>query len=385
MHLYEEHGPRFAERLRGMFAIAVWDGARQRLVLARDRFGIKPLYYRDGGRVCVRLRAQGAPPAAGLRRATSTSTRSRSFLAFNAIHGPRTIFRAVRKLPPGHVLVLEDDVVRLERYARRAAGARATATSRGTRSPPSCASACATRSARTWWPTCRSACCCPGGIDSSALAALAATETRPRARRSRSGSPSGRSPSSSRRARSPSATGPTTTSSCCEPDAAELLPRDRAPRSTSRSPTRRRCRPTWSPELAAEHVKVALSGEGGDELFGGYETYVADLLAQRAGPAAARALAARRAAAERLGPRAARLQAQALHARRAPAAARAPPRLEGDLLGRRAGRAAAPRAPGHGGPARRLSRALGARPRARTCSRACRTSIARSTSSTTCS
>ena len=44
LHLYEEHGDRFAERLRGMFAIAIWDARRRRLVLARDRFGIKPLY-----------------------------------------------------------------------------------------------------------------------------------------------------------------------------------------------------------------------------------------------------------------------------------------------------------------------------------------------------
>jgi asparagine synthase (glutamine-hydrolysing) len=52
VHLYEQHGPRFAERLRGMFAVAIWDSRRRRVVVARDRFGIKPLYWRaEGGTV----------------------------------------------------------------------------------------------------------------------------------------------------------------------------------------------------------------------------------------------------------------------------------------------------------------------------------------------
>ena len=87
-------------------------------------------------------------------------------------------------------------------------------------------------------------------------------------------------------------------------------------------------------KLAAEDVKVALSGEGGDELFGGYYTYVADLLAERFGPLADARAAARRAAAVLDAQGEPRLQGEALRARRAPAAARAAPRLEGDLLGR---------------------------------------------------
>src|SRR3954453_23031223 len=113
VHLYEEHGPGFAERLRGMFAAAIWDAGRGRLVLARHRYGIKPLYYRHVGdelRFASELRA--------LPRGEVDLDALEAFLAFNSIPAPYSIFREVRKLPAGHVLVWHDGGVTVERFAR---------------------------------------------------------------------------------------------------------------------------------------------------------------------------------------------------------------------------------------------------------------------------
>src|SRR5207244_7234235 len=111
----EQHGLEFAARLRGMFALAIWDAQRRRLVLARDRFGIKPLYYREAGdelSFASELRA--------LPRGAIDLDALEAFLAFNSIPAPLTIFRDVRKLPAGHLLTWEDGRVRLERFARPA-------------------------------------------------------------------------------------------------------------------------------------------------------------------------------------------------------------------------------------------------------------------------
>src|SRR6266542_1197374 len=115
LHLYEQHGDRFAELLRGMFAVAIWDAARRRLVLARDRFGIKPLYYREGsGELAFASELRALP------RGEIDLDALEAFLAFNSIPAPLTIFREVRKLPAGHLLLWEDGRVRLERFARPA-------------------------------------------------------------------------------------------------------------------------------------------------------------------------------------------------------------------------------------------------------------------------
>src|SRR5438034_8015549 len=115
LHLYEEHGEGFAQRLRGMFAIAIWDRSRRRLVLARDRFGIKPLYYRATERELAFASELRALPRGGI-----DLDALEAFLAFNSIPAPLTIFQEIRKLPPGHLLSWEDGRVELRRFARPA-------------------------------------------------------------------------------------------------------------------------------------------------------------------------------------------------------------------------------------------------------------------------
>ena len=178
-----------------------------------------------------------------------------------------------------------------------------------------------------------------GGVDSGALAALAAEESSEPVRTFSIGfEEASFDELAGARAVARAVRHASTASSSLRPDAALLLPAlaeafDEPFADSSALPT------YLVSKLAAEDVKVALSGEGSDELFGGYYTYVADLLAERFGPLAARA----RPLVDRLPTSTRkvelRLQGEALHARGAPAAARAPPRLEGDLLRRRARRA----------------------------------------------
>jgi len=107
VHLYEEHGDRLVERLNGMFAFAIWDGKRRRLLLARDRIGIKPLYYaRLAGRLVFgsELKAILEHPAVP-RRLDPTALSD--FLAFLYVPAPKSIFRDVFKLPPAHTLTLD--------------------------------------------------------------------------------------------------------------------------------------------------------------------------------------------------------------------------------------------------------------------------------------
>src|SRR5690242_7617370 len=105
VHLYEEEGEHLVGRLRGMFAFALWDRRRRRLLLARDRVGIKPLYiYRDAEKLLFGSEIKALLAHPGVERALDAAGLE-DYLAFGMVPGAGSIFRRVEKLPPAHVLV----------------------------------------------------------------------------------------------------------------------------------------------------------------------------------------------------------------------------------------------------------------------------------------
>jgi asparagine synthase (glutamine-hydrolysing) len=107
LHLYEEEGVDFLTRLRGMYALALWDEPRQRLVLARDRFGKKPLYYHVGPEGLVFASELGGLAASGHFERRPDLDAIDAFLCLQYVPSPSTGFLGVRKLPAGSRLICE--------------------------------------------------------------------------------------------------------------------------------------------------------------------------------------------------------------------------------------------------------------------------------------
>jgi asparagine synthase (glutamine-hydrolysing) len=287
VHLYEEHGAAFVERLRGMFAVALWDEREQRLLLARDRFGIKPLYYRhrDGDlSFASELKAMLEQP--GFSRAIDPQAVA-AYLAFNSIPAPLTIFSEARKLPPGFLLLWQGGAIKQTRYARPS---------------PVAAEQVRRESADELAGELREVLrdsirahlvadvpvgvLLSGGVDSGGITALAAGESTEPLKTFSIGFEEGGFDELSQARLVAERFGTDHRELILRPDAVELLPKlveafDEPFGDSSALPT------YLVSELASGEVKVALSGEGGDELFGGYYTYVADLLAPRFGRLAA--------------------------------------------------------------------------------------------------
>jgi asparagine synthase (glutamine-hydrolysing) len=117
VHGYEEWGERCVQRFRGMFAFGLWDSTAHRLLLARDRFGVKPLYYADlpGVGLVFGSEIKSILENADVPRGWRADALD-AYLTLLYVPAPDTIYQAIRKLPPAHVLVAERGQVRISRY-----------------------------------------------------------------------------------------------------------------------------------------------------------------------------------------------------------------------------------------------------------------------------
>ena len=283
VHLYEDHGPGFVEKLRGMFAIALWDERARRLVLARDRFGIKPLYYRRTAETlsfASELKALLRQP--GFSREIDLDALE-TYLSFSFVPAPLTIFQGVHKLPPGAVLTWEADEpdVQIASYARPRPVAAGEVRDEADEELADELIARLRDSVRAHLiadvPV---GVLLSGGIDSCTLAALASLESSGPVMTFSIGFEERRYDERGRARLVAERYGTDHHELVVRPDAVELLPKlaevyDEPFADASAIPT------FIVSKLARQHVKVALSGEGGDELFGGYDYYVGHQLAPR--------------------------------------------------------------------------------------------------------
>lgn len=116
VHLYEEHGEDLVQQLRGMFAFAIWDERKKSLFLARDRVGIKPLYYHLAPHSFVfgsEIKAILADPEVQPEINTDIIDR---FFTFYYVPGEETLLKGIRKLAPGHSMVVQQGQVKIRQY-----------------------------------------------------------------------------------------------------------------------------------------------------------------------------------------------------------------------------------------------------------------------------
>ena len=117
LHLYARHGRDFVQHCRGMFAIAIWDRADRTLTLARDRFGVKPVYYVHAADGTLHFASEiKALLASGAVAAALHMASFPDFLANHAPSSDETMFTGVKRLPPGHTLRWHDGTIEISQY-----------------------------------------------------------------------------------------------------------------------------------------------------------------------------------------------------------------------------------------------------------------------------
>ena len=271
VHLYEERGDRFPEALRGMFAIALWDRRRRALTLARDRLGIKPLYYADTPSGLVFASELGALAAHPWVERTVDGPALSHYLTFGTTPLDRAILRGARKLEAGSVLRFEGSAPSVRRYWDLRPAARPA--------PPLAEAAIEVRALLDDAVRSHLVADVPvgaflsGGIDSATVVALMARAGA--APRTFSIGFCERDFDELRFARLLAAQLGTVHDEELLRDDASLWPiLDDVLRGLDEPLADPSAIPTWLvSRLAARHVKVVLSGDGGDEVFGGYDHY----------------------------------------------------------------------------------------------------------------
>jgi asparagine synthase (glutamine-hydrolysing) len=116
VHLYEQYGEKFVDYLNGQFAIALWDKKQQKLVLARDRTGIRPLFYTEAaGRFIFASEVKALFALPEVHRALDASALNQICTYWSPL-APHTVFEGVKLLPPGHIMVIADGKKEIKRY-----------------------------------------------------------------------------------------------------------------------------------------------------------------------------------------------------------------------------------------------------------------------------
>ena len=271
-HLYEEHGVRFVEHLEGMFAIALWDAALGRLVLARDRLGKKPLVWTtlaDGTLAFAsELKAFHALP--GFRAEPDLGALD-AYLALGYVPGARTGLQGVHRLEPGSLLVVEDGQARVERYWQPRIAAEASTDEEWLERVRTTVTDAVVKRLVSDVPL---GALLSGGIDSAIVVALMAAASTDPVRTFTIGFGDDAYDERAYARAVAERYGTQHEEIVLEPDAAATLPRlaaafDEPLGDEAALPLYLIC------EAARREVTVALVGDGGDESFAGYERYAA--------------------------------------------------------------------------------------------------------------
>ncbi len=284
VHLYEDEGVRCFEHLNGMFAIAIWDRRQRRLVLGRDRLGKKPLVYRrEPGRLMFASELKSLLEVPGVPREIDPSALD-EYLTYQYVPHPRTIFRGIRKLPPGHFAVWQDGEWEERPYWQPDFNAERpiTETAAIEQIRELLTSAVQLRM-RSDVPL---GAFLSGGIDSSLIVALMQQQSERPIQTFTIGFPVKEYDETRYARRVAAHVGTEHHEMQVTPDAAEILPQlvwnyDEPFADSSAIPT------WYLSQMTRQHVTVSLSGDGGDELFAGYTRYKAlwiSTLLDRSGP-----------------------------------------------------------------------------------------------------